>query len=127
VPRRRLPAPSGIPAALGRAVLILAGLCGLVVIGAVPIGLLTSAGVNRALTVGFYVLGSVLVVFGFAFGNRGPYRRDSDPTGMERRHTRRRATREELTDTINAGAVAVTMGLLLVVIGAAVDGRHRLF
>jgi hypothetical protein len=96
----------------------------------VPLGLLTSVGVNRAVSLGFYGLGALLVVIGFLGGSRGPFRVEHDfaPETVLRRERRvRRATGGELREAMNSAAVVVGIGLVLVVVGVIVDSRYTLF
>ena len=43
------------------------------------IGLLIGSSVSRSLSVGFYIVGAFLLIFGFFVGNRGPVRVKGDP------------------------------------------------
>jgi sulfite exporter TauE/SafE len=95
---------------------------------AVPVGLLTHGSLNRAVSLGFYILGAFLVVIGFAGGTRGPFRsaaEDHEPVRLGRRL--RRATLEELNETMNIAAIVVVIGVVLLVIGVVVDSRYTLF
>ena len=100
------------------------------------LGLLIGASLDRAVALGFYGLGCFLMVSGFFVGNRGPMRMKAEsdltaaPTmlplpgfGLRRM---RWATLDEQNDAINHSAVLVTLGLILVVIGALVDTRQSL-
>ena len=97
------------------------------------LGLLVGASPDRAIALGFYGLGCFLMVSGFFVGNRGPARLKSDAAeasmlplpGLGGRRLRW-ATLDEQEDTINNSAVFIVLGLILVVIGAAVDTRHSL-
>ena len=108
--------------------MLLGSACILVVVIAVPVGLLTSGGFNRSLSLGFYLLGSFLVVIGFVGGSRGPLRSASEGGGSWRRGRRlRRATFEEQMESISGAAVTIVIGLTLLVLGVAIDSRYRLF
>jgi hypothetical protein len=96
----------------------------------VPVGLLTSVGVHRAVSLGFYAVGALLVVLGFVGGSRGPLRSDRDythETALRVERRLRRATLDELNDSMNGAAVVVLLGLALVAVGAIIDSRYRLF
>lgn len=119
---------SGLRGAVARFFLLLASACLLVVLTTVPLGLLSQGGLNRTVSLGFYVLGAFLVVIGFLGGSRGPLRSASEEGGSWRRGRRlRRASLAELNETINVAAVAIAIGLVLLVIGVTIDSRYRLF
>jgi hypothetical protein len=95
-------------------------------------GLLVGASADRAVALGFYGVGCVLMVSGFFVGNRGPTRLKSEsaapsvlPFGIGSRRLRW-ATLDEQNETINQSAIFVVLGLILVLIGVLVDGRHSL-
>jgi hypothetical protein len=99
------------------------------------LGLLIGASVNRALTLGFYLGGSFLLIVGFFVGNRGPARVKGEDTlgptmlpipGAGSRRLRW-ATLGEQNETINNSAVFISLGLILVALGAVIDTRHSLF
>jgi hypothetical protein len=96
---------------------------------------LIGSSVNRALTLGFYLGGCFLLVVGFFVGNRGPARVKGDDTvgptmlpvpGAGGRRLRW-ATLPEQHETINNSAVFISLGLILVALGAIIDTRHSLF
>jgi hypothetical protein len=99
----------------------------LILVTTLPVGLLTHASLNRAISLGFYLVGALLVVIGFAGGSRGPFRSDPGDDGAIRVGRRlRRATMEELNETMSVAAVVIGIGLVLLVIGVAIDNRHTL-
>jgi hypothetical protein len=96
------------------------------------LGLLLGDSLPRAIAIGFYLMGCFLLIGGFFFGNLGPVRPEghtTDPTAMFRLSSRRLrwATREEHEETINTSAVFVSLGFVLIVLGAISDNRHHLF
>ena len=96
----------------------------------VPIGLFTSAGLDRAVSLGFYGLGAFLVLIGFLGGSRGPFRSDNDyahDSALRRERRLRRATRDELYDAMNGAAVVIAIGVVLVALGVIIDSRYTLF
>ncbi len=124
---RNLWRPSGIAGAAARLLGLLAAASALVLVIAVPLGLLTSAGVNRAVSLGFYILGAFLVVIGFAGGSRGPFRSaNEEPTTIRVGRTLRRATLDELNEAISVAAIVVVIGLALLFLGVAIDSRYKL-
>ena len=103
---------------------------------ALPVGLLLGSGVSRSISVGFYVIGSFLLVAGFFVGNRGPVRiegRDTDVgsavgmfgIGLGGRRLRW-ATAEENADAMASSAVFVVIGFALILIGIVADSRVEL-
>ena len=83
----------------------------------------------RALvSLGFYAVGSFLVIIGFFVGNRGPIRARGDDTAMLGLFPVRRrwAERDEHEATINDSALLVVLGFVLIVLGIAVDARYDL-
>jgi len=122
-------------AALRRLAFVLVLALGVTVVLSLALGLLIGASVNRALTLGFYLGGSFLLIVGFFVGNRGPARVKGEdaigPTmlplpGAGSRRLRW-ATLGEQNETINNSALFITLGLILVALGAAIDTRHSLF
>lgn len=88
----------------------------------------THATLGRGLAVGLYVSGVGLSGLGLLLGSRPPVRSkgDSGFMGLGRwvGGGVRWATREEHEEAINLPALLVTVGVLLIVIGAGVDGRY---
>jgi hypothetical protein len=99
-------------------------------------GLLFGADPLRAISVGFYLVGSFLLVAGFFVGNRGAARpKEGDESGTAvggmfgigiATRGVRWATSEERDETIANSALFVTLGFLLIVIGFVTDDRVRL-
>ncbi len=121
---------AALAAALRRFAFLVVAVTSLTALASLLLGLALGAGVNRALSVGFYVVGSFLLIAGFFVGNRGPVRLKSvDPGGAFGLGGRRRlrwASTDERDDTINSSAVFVVLGLTLIILGVAVDSRYRL-
>ena len=91
------------------------------------LGLAAGSSPGRALSLGFYLVGSFLLVAGFFLGNRGPVR----PKGkavlpLIGPRLMRWATPEERDETINESAVFVVLGFALLVLGVLADSRYRL-
>jgi hypothetical protein len=91
------------------------------------IGLPLGAGLSRTISVGFYCVGSFLLVSGFFVGNRGPVRLKRD-VGVPLLGSRymRWATPAEREETINLSAIFVVLGFVLIIIGVLTDTRHEL-
>jgi uncharacterized membrane protein HdeD (DUF308 family) len=97
---------------------------------ALLIGLVVGTSPDRALAVGWYATGSLVLLVGFVASVRGPTRSvDSGAWApvSARGRMLRWATRSEQEDSLNLSAVLVALGVVLLVLGVAVDGRHRLF
>ena len=106
---------------------------GVTAAGSLVFGALLGASIDRSLVLGFYLMGCFLMVAGFFVGNRGPARVKSEsgavvtPFGLFGHRQLRWATMGEQYETINNSAVLVGLGIILVVIGVLLDGRHSLF
>lgn len=115
-------------AAARRFALLLAGSSALVVVVSSLLGLAFGASLSRAISLGFYLLGSFLLVAGFFMGSRGPARLrgepgDEGPWGIGRKGGVRLATPEEHADAVATAGIFVTLGVVLVLLGVAVDDR----
>lgn len=124
-----------LAAAARRFVFLLAGSSALIVVLSLLGAVLFGSGIRRAVSVGFYVVGSFLLVASFFIGNRGPARLESDaetstPGGMFGigigGRKLRWATRDEQDDALANSGVFFALGLTLIVIGVAADDRIRL-
>jgi hypothetical protein len=98
----------------------------------VVLGLLLGASLSRALSVGFYLVGCLFLISGFFVGNRGPVRATTEagepsPIPFISRRSLRWATADEREDSLNFSALFVALGIAMLVIGVAVDSRHRLY
>jgi hypothetical protein len=89
------------------------------------LGALLGGSSLRAIALGFYGVGSFLLLGGFFIGNRGPIRLKSDSVAsfLERRAVRW-ATADEQEDALNSSGLFVTLGLVLILMGLAVDPAH---
>lgn len=105
--------------------LLLAG--GITLIGSLALALLLGESVVRAISVGFYLVGSFLTIAGFFVGNRGPVRLKRD-VGVPLFGSRivRWATPEEREESINTSAIYVVLGFALIFLGVLADTRYSL-
>jgi hypothetical protein len=110
-----------------RFLVLLAGVAGATAALSLLAGLLGGASLNRALTVGFYLVGSFLLIAGFFIGNRGPVRPKGTGPMLFGSRIMRWATPLEREETINESALFVALGFVLIVIGVLVDSRTALF
>jgi hypothetical protein len=94
---------------------------------ALLIGLPAGAGIGRALSLGWYSVGSVLLISGFFVGNRGPARPQGEGWGVfSMRRWVRWATPDEQRESISFSALLVILGFVLIVLGAVADTRNQL-
>ena len=114
-------------AAARRFLTILGVLVAAIFLGAVSIGLLLGTSLNRAIAVGFEAFGCLLLVLGFFVGNRGPVRTKGEAQPLLGPRFLRWATPEEHQSTIAESAIFIVLGLLLILIGLAIDSRYHLF
>jgi hypothetical protein len=121
-------------AALRRLVIAILLCVAVTAVASLGIGALVGASIDRSLVLGFYLGGCLLMVAGFFVGNRGPARVKSEspgpamtPFGVLGDRRLRWATLGEQDETINSSAVFVGLGVVLVVIGVLIDGRHAIF
>jgi hypothetical protein len=113
-------------AALRRFLLLLGATAGTTFVGSVAVGLALGARFGRAVSVGFYLVGSFLLVAGFFIGNRGPVRPKGAGPSLFGARFMRWATPLEREETLNESAIYVVVGFLLIVLGVAADSRYRL-
>ena len=100
------------------------------VLGALVFGIALGADAWRSLSLGFYLMGSFMLVAGFFVGNRGPVRLrgGGDAGGPFFLGSRfvRWASPSEREENINLSAIFVVLGFLLIFIGIAADTRYEL-
>lgn len=120
-----------ILAALRRLAFLVVLIAGVTASGSLLLGALLGTALGRALTLGFYFMGCFLLVAGFFLGNRGPGRVKSEsagpsllPFGIFGERQLRWATPGEQYETIRSSGVFITLGLILVVLGALIDSRR---
>jgi hypothetical protein len=115
--------------AAGRRFLGLFALASLLTLAvSLAIGLPLGANLERTVSLGFYCMGSFLLVSGFFVGNRGPVRlkRDVGVSFFGSRYMRW-ATPTEREETINLSAIFIVLGFVLILIGVVADNRYSLF
>ena len=101
-------------------------------VASAALGLLTGTGLRRAVSLGLYGVGSLLVVGAMFVSGRPPVK--ADESGGERRRSwlggpagrARFATAEERRDLFGVSWLLLALGLATVTVGLLVDGRHRL-
>jgi len=94
---------------------------------ALLLGLAFGSSLSRALSVGLYAVGSVLLISGFFVGNRGPARPQGEGWSVfSLRRWVRWATPEEQRESISLSAVLVVLGFLLIALGVLADTRYKI-
>jgi hypothetical protein len=108
--------------------LMLGGVAGVTALVAAVLGLVVGSSLSRAVSLGFYAVGSFLVIIGFFVGNRGPIRAKGEDAALFGLFPLRRrwAEADEHAATINDSALLVVLGFVLIVLGIAVDTRYDL-
>jgi hypothetical protein len=117
-----------VAAGLRRFALLLAGLAAITVVFTLLFVALGGGDVDRAVSIGFNLVGIFFLLAGFFVGNRGPVRlkgQASAPFFGERRM--RWATPAEREEAISDSAIFIAVGLAMIIIGVAVDSRYQLF
>jgi hypothetical protein len=121
-------------AAAARRFLTLLGVAaGVTVAGSMLLAVTGGVSVRRSLALGFYVVGSFLLLAGFFVGNRGRARVETTPSrrggGLGPAVGARRvraATREEQSETVGTSAIFISLGVVLLLSGVLVDNQHDL-
>ena len=113
-------------AAARRFVVLLVLIGGGATVLALALGLLLGSSANRSLSLGLYLAGAFLLVGGFLLGNRGPLRREGEGGPGSFGRAVRRASPEEVRDSVNITVLLVVLGFVLLALGAAIDARYEL-
>lgn len=114
-------------AALRRLGTLFAGLAGGTAVVSLLIGLVFGSSIGRALSVGWYIMGSLLLIGGFFIGNRGPSRPQGEGWSvMSLQRWVRWAEPDEQRESISLSALLVVLGFVLIVLGALADTRYSI-
>ena len=125
--RHRNQSRRSLAAAARRFSLLLTGIACVTATASLVLGLASGVALDRAVSLGLYLVGSFLLVAGFFMGNRGPVRLTDDADGGPFSPRKVRwAAPDERESAINESAILIIVGLALIVIGVLVDGRLRL-
>jgi len=90
------------------------------------LGLAFGSTVSRSLSLGWYIVGSTLLVSGFFVGNRGPARPEGEGwSPFSLRRWVRWATPDEQRESLSLSAVLVVVGFLLIALGVLADTRYK--
>jgi hypothetical protein len=114
-------------AAARRFGIVLGALAGGTAVLALLLGLALGSSVSRSLSLGWYIVGCVLLISGFFVGNRGPSR----PVGegwsvFSLQRWVRWATPDEQRETLSFSAVLVVLGFVLIALGVLADTRYTI-
>lgn len=111
-----------------RLALLYVGVGGTTVVLSLAFGALSGAPLTRSIAIGLYLIGAVVLIFGFFVGNRGPWRHEHGegawsilPRGI------RRATAEERREAMSLSVLFIALGFGLIVLGVLSDSAHSLF
>jgi hypothetical protein len=116
-----------VRAALRRFLIVFLLTASLTAAASLLLGFLAAASISRSVSLGFYAVGSFLLVAGFAFGNRGPARpKGEGAVPLFGSRMLRWATREEGEEALNTSAIFVALGFLLIVLGVLADTRYEI-
>ena len=94
---------------------------------ALLLGLAFGSSLSRSLSLGWYIVGSVLLLSGFFVGNRGPARPEGEGwSAFSMRRWVRWATPDEQRESLSLSAVLVVLGVLLIALGVLADTRYTI-
>lgn len=113
-------------AATRRFVVLLGGVSALAVAVGLVVAAVGSASPSRAISLCFYGAGAFLLLGGFLLGNRGPYRADAHPSERPGGRRLRRASPDDMRESVNMAVLLSVLGLLLLAIGVIIDSRFEL-
>jgi hypothetical protein len=94
-------------------------------------GAVAGTSLRRSVAIGFYFVGSILLLAGFFVGNRGVLRADTDTDsgglllGFGRRRVRS-ATGEEQRESVRVSALVIGLGIALLILGTLADTENKL-
>jgi uncharacterized membrane protein HdeD (DUF308 family) len=116
-----------VAAAARRLGLLLGALAAGTGVFALLVGLAFGSSVSRSLSLGWYIVGCMLLISGFFVGNRGPARPEGEGWSVFS-VTRwvRWATPDEQRETLSLSAVLVVLGIVLIALGVLADTRYKL-
>jgi hypothetical protein len=114
-------------AAARRFGILLGALVGGTAVLALLLGLAFGSSISRSLSLGWYIVGSVLLISGFFVGNRGPARPEGEGwSAFSMRRWVRWATPDEQRESLSLSAVLVVLGLALIALGVLADTRYKI-
>jgi hypothetical protein len=93
-------------------------------------GLAVGAGIEHSISVGLYLLGTVLLGGCFVFGVRGPLRgvsQTGETVSIIGARSTRRASSDERQEATHISLLLFVAGILVIVLGSMIDPTHRSF
>ena len=114
-----------------RFLILLAGVGGVTVVLSAALGALAGTSIRRAVAVGCYFAGALLLLSGFFLGNKGVLRAEADPAEagrnlpMLRPRRIRSATSEEQREAVSVAALVMTLGIVLILVGVLADDENE--
>lgn len=119
-----------IVGALRRLGLIVGGLAGATLVVSLLLGLAAGSRLARAISVGFYSIGCVLLLGTLLLGARGPLRPvwhdEHRRAGFLSPRGVRKATPDERKESSRTAILLFGLGLGFIVLGAVIDPNHKL-
>ena len=114
--------------ALRRFALMYVGVGGITVALSLAFGAISGASLTRSIAIGLYLIGAVVLIFGFFVGNRGPWRHEHGEGGFSiLPRGVRRATAEERREAVSLSVLFIVLGFGLIILGVLSDSAHNLF
>jgi len=114
--------------ALRRLTLLFVGVGGVTVVLSLAFGALSGGSLTRSIAIGLYLIGAVILIFGFFVGNRGPWRHEHGEGGFSiLPRGVRRATAQERKEAISLSVLFIVLGFGLIILGVLSDSAHNLF
>lgn len=116
-------------AAARRFVLLFAGAALGTIVVSLLIGVLAGHP-GRSMSLGLYIVGSVLLIGSFLLGNRGPFRAvfgDERRLGLFAPRGLRRASSDDRSQSIRSSVFLFAIGFGLIVLGTLLDPAHKAF
>jgi hypothetical protein len=113
-----------------RLALIFLGILGVTLLVSALVGAAAGASIQRSVAVGFYVTGALLLLGCFVVGARGPLRGmsgEGETVPLFGARRVRRATSDERNEASRTAILLFAVGLVLIVLGSAVDPAHTTF
>lgn len=108
---------------------LLAVVGGVTLLGSVGLGALAGISLRRSITLGFYLVGCMLLLAGFFVGNRGVLRADSSEKsgflGLGGRRIRS-ASGDEQRENTRVSALVISLGIALLILGTLADTENNL-
>jgi hypothetical protein len=113
-----------------RLIILTASIGGATLAFSLVLAFLAGASFRRSIAMGFYLVGSVLLLTGFFVGNRGVLRADGDPErpsmfGFGRKRVRS-ATGDEQRESVRVSALVIGLGIALLILGTLADNEKSL-